>query len=810
MNLKEIESLENAYCSRAMIAPHWLPSSNSLFWYRRWLSESKYCFTFVDCESGRRQDLFNHKRLASELAAKTDCDVNAETLPIDWLSVDPDGRRVRFQFHDSIWQATREGDLAEWIGDLEMPDVFVNAETSRSSPKSSTSAKVTLANLSRSSIRYFWVDYNGNCNRRNGLVKSGASTSLVSLVGMRFRLEQHVSGKQVVMELTHQDGVYTVEDTLGGLMVTWHSGAFSSDERELKSASIPEVRTELKPFIRQHNVWVHSPDGVEKQVSYDGFEDDSYRLIHPTQDGYYAVSMQRRTGSKHPLYLMSSVPQDQLRPQVIERDQVLAGDFMSVDRPRLFNLVTGQPIHIDDSLFRNPFSIKSIGWSPCGRKYRFLFNERGHKHVRLLEVDLRGEVSVLADESSDTVVNYHQKLHYELLEETRELIWMSERDGWNHLYLYDLQDGNVKNQITRGEWLVRSVEYVDVAERKIWFTAYGMIADQDLYHAHLACVDFDGSNLRLLTREDGTHSWQWGPGRRFLIDTWSRVDLLPTVAVIEVATGKQTVLLHREEIPSEVHETYHPIERLHTKARDGTTDIHGVIVRPSAFDPSKKYPIMEVIYAHPFQFSTPKKFQHYARYRRIADEGYIVVVIDGMGTNWRSKAFLDVSYKNVQDAGLPDRVLWIRAAASTRPFMDVSRVGIQGTSHGGSDAAAAVLHHGDFYRAACAEAGVHDLRMGNIKWTEMYMGWPVDDSYVENSNVQHARKLREDTGLMLVTGELDEVVEPACTMQFVDALVQADKDFELVVVPGQGHVIDGEWVRKKKARFFKRYLGGPI
>lgn len=277
------------------------------------------------------------------------------------------------------------------------------------------------------------------------------------------------------------------------------------------------------------------------------------------------------------------------------------------------------------------------------------------------------------------------------------------------------------------------------------------------------------------------------------------------MAVIEVATGKQTIVFQKQDIPSELRGKYHPFERFAAKGRDENTDIHGVIIRPCDFDEHKRYPIIEIIYAAPFQCYTPKRFRNYAMFRDIADSGFVVVVMDGMGTNWRSKAFLDTSYKNLKDAGFPDRIKWIRAAAKTRPWMDTNRVGIQGSSSGGQNAAAAVLHHGDFYKAACAEAGTHDNRMGNVKWSEMYMGWPVDASYHDNSNGAHAAKL--SGALMLVTGELDEVVDPATTMQFAHALIKADKDFDLVYLPDMGHSCESKWLDKKKTRFFKTHLG---
>lgn len=277
----------------------------------------------------------------------------------------------------------------------------------------------------------------------------------------------------------------------------------------------------------------------------------------------------------------------------------------------------------------------------------------------------------------------------------------------------------------------------------------------------------------------------------------------PKAAVVDAATGKQVVFLHKVELGT-LESTYVFPERFVAKRRDYETDIYGVIMKPPNFDKNKTYPIIDIIYAHPFQFIVPKSFKKFGGLRSVSEAGNVVVMVDGMGTNWRSKAFHDVAYKDLKDAGIPDHIAWIKAAAKTRPWMNLERVGIQGSSSGGHSAASAVLHHGDFCKAAVAYAAHHDPRLGTARWEEMYMGWPVDASYAENANGTHARML---TGaLMLCTGEMDDVVDPAGTMQFADALIKADRDFDLVIVPGDTHHASSDWLAKKQARFFERYL----
>ncbi|HVL39637.1 MAG TPA: S9 family peptidase, partial [Fimbriimonadaceae bacterium] len=246
-------------------------------------------------------------------------------------------------------------------------------------------------------------------------------------------------------------------------------------------------------------------------------------------------------------------------------------------------------------------------------------------------------------------------------------------------------------------------------------------------------------------------------------------------------------------------------ERFVAKGRDGKTDIWGFILRPTHFDSAKRYPIVESIYAGPHGHHVPKSFTGYMSNMRLAELGFVVVQIDGMGTNWRSKAFHDVAWRNLADAGFPDRIAWMKAAAATRAWMDLSRVGIYGSSAGGQNAASAVMRFGDFYKAAVADCGCHDNRMDKIWWNELWMGWPVGPEYEANSNVTAAKDLNGK--LLLMVGEVDTNVDPASTMQVVAALIAANKDFELLVAPNVGHgVIGTPYGYRRMQEFFVRHL----
>jgi dipeptidyl aminopeptidase/acylaminoacyl peptidase len=428
--------------------------------------------------------------------------------------------------------------------------------------------------------------------------------------------------------------------------------------------------------------------------------------------------------------------------------------------------------------------------------------------MRIVSVNAStGAARAIVEENSRTFIDYSGKKFSEYLDETSEIIWMSERDGWNHLYLYDAKTGAVKNQITKGEWVVRGVERVDREKRQVWFRAGGIRPGQDPYYLHYARVNCDGTGLVLLTEGDGTHSVQFSSDRRFLIDTWSRVDLPPVNELRRSEDGGLACKLETGDASELLASGWRPPERFVAKGRDGETDIFGILHWPKAFDPEKKYPVLESIYAGPQDSFVPKSFAASRPQRRLADRGFVVAQIDGMGTSNRSKKFHDVCWKNLGDAGFPDRILWLRAAARKYPAMDLSRIGIYGTSAGGQSALRALLAHGDFYQAAVADSGCHDNRMDKIWWNEQWMGWPVGPHYAEQSNVTQAHRLQGK--LLLMAGELDKNVDPASTMQVVNALIKANKDFELLVVPGAGHGILGSaYGQRRLVDFFSRNLLG--
>lgn len=514
---------------------------------------------------------------------------------------------------------------------------------------------------------------------------------------------------------------------------------------------------------------------------------------------------------------VESSPSNQLQPIVRTQLYPKPGDAVDIERPVLFG-VDGTRREIDDALFANPYSLSPIQWRRDGASFSFQYVQRGFQRVRVIAVDAAsGKARAAVEEDAKTFVYADRTFAHEVDGLGKELVWISERDGWRHLYLIDGNRGRVKRAITHGDWVVREVLRVDDRQRRIWFLASGMDAGKDPYHRQLFAVDFDGSHLDRLTRADADHDVAISGDGQWYVDVYSRPDLAP-VAELRRIDGTLVRTLERGDISRLLAAGWKPPQSFVAKGRDGRTDIWGMVVRPRDYDPAKKYPVIENIYAGPHDSFVPKTFWPFGYHsggdkqigmQALADLGFIVVMIDGMGTANRSKAFHDVAWKNLGDSGFPDRIAWHRALAARDPSYDIARVGIYGASAGGQSTLGALERHPDFYKAGVAMAGCYDNRMDKISWNEQWMGWPVDDGYARASGVVNAGKLRGD--LLLVVGEQDSNVDPASTAQVVGALIAAGKDFELLNVPGGEHAVGRssgpvDYVTRRMYDFFVRHL----
>jgi dipeptidyl aminopeptidase/acylaminoacyl peptidase len=551
-------------------------------------------------------------------------------------------------------------------------------------------------------------------------------------------------------------------------------------------------------LINNYNVAIRKP-GTHKvtHLSTDGSEADYYELssIAWSPDSKKIAAYRVRPGFRREVHYVESSPEDQLQPKYSSLIYAKPGDVLDVDQPVLFDVASGRQIVVDNALFPNAYANSELVWRQDNRAFTFEYNQRGHQVYRVIEVDgTTGKARAVISEEPKTFFMYRtangsladsgKQFRYDV-NDGKEIIWMSERDGWNHLYLYDGMTGAVKNQITKGNWVVRAVQHVDPAARQIYFSAGGMDAGKDPYFASYYRINFDGSNLVRLTTADANHAAAFSADMKFYMDEYSRIDLAPVVELRQTSDNALLSTVERGDISELAKTGWKPPEVFVAKGRDGQTDIWGIIIRPSNFDPSKKYPVIENIYAGPQGSFVPKSFFAYNQMQSQAELGFIVVQIDGMGTSNRSKAFHDVAWRNLGDAGFPDRIVWHKAVAAKYPYYDITRVGIYGGSAGGQNALGGLLFHPEFYKAGIAYAGCHDNRMDKIWWNEQWMGWPIGPQYSASSNVDNAYRLQGD--LLLVVGELDTNVDPSSTMQVVNQLIKHDKNFDLLVVPGANH-----------------------
>ncbi|MGB6688005.1 MAG: DPP IV N-terminal domain-containing protein, partial [Terracidiphilus sp.] len=565
----------------------------------------------------------------------------------------------------------------------------------------------------------------------------------------------------------------------------------------------------------QRPAWSEKPNIV---LSEDGSEDSYYAVdtLVWSPDSKHLAIYRIRPGYNRVVDYIDSSPPDQLQPVHSTMIYPKPGDVLPLHRPVLFDVLAQREMAVDSTLFPNPYELTPLAWWKDSRGFTFEYNQRGHQLYRVIDVDAAtGAARVLIDEPSKTFVNYEPLVrdqydtgkHYRKdLADGKEIIWASERDGWEHLYLYDGHTGQVERQITAGNWVVRAVDRVDEDKREIYFEGSGLTEDEDPYYVHGYKVGFDGSGLTLLSPVRADHRLSYSSDGKYYVDTYSRIDLPPVMELRKSEDGSLIKTVETADISRLKAAGWSPPEPFHAAGRDGKTQIWGVIYRPKTFSANKKkkYPVIEDIYAGPQGSFVPKSFT--TRAEPLTELGFVVAQIDGMGTNNRSRAFHDVTWHDLKDAGFADRILWHKAVAAKYPWYDIGRVGIFGVSSGGQSSMGALLFHPEFYKVAVSNSGCHDNRMDKIWWNEQWMGWPVGPQYSESSNVDNAWRLQGK--LMLVVGEMDHNVPPASTYQVVDRLIKANKDFDLLVVPGGEHGAGGRYGQRKMMDFFVRNLLG--
>jgi dipeptidyl aminopeptidase/acylaminoacyl peptidase len=466
------------------------------------------------------------------------------------------------------------------------------------------------------------------------------------------------------------------------------------------------------------------------------------------------------------------------------------------------------------AMLGDDFSVSDMIWSPDASKLAFVSTSRDHKSAVVRMADAAtGDVRTVFEEKVDT--QFESLTGWRVLWETGEIVWNSQRDDWSHLYLYDLASGQLKNRITSGAYRVSPIIRLDEKSRTLHFVAMGSERGQDPYFRHAYRTGLDGKGLVSLTPEDGDHSVQLSPSGKYLIDTYSTSEK-PPVVVLRDSSGKVIMALEKADISKLLAAGWKPPIPFSVKARDGRTDLYGLMFRPTNFDPAKMYPIIN--YAYPGPQSGSVGSRSFAAARRdnqaLAELGFVVVSIDGMGTPGRSKSFHDAYYGAMgRDNTLPDQVAGMKELAGRYPWIDIDRAAMWGHSGGGFIAADAMFRYPDFFKVGISESGNHDQRVYEDDWGERYQGLLVrdgkgSDNYEAEANQSVAKNLKGK--LLLAHGLIDDNVPPYNTLLVVDALVKANKDFDLILFPHQAHGFgtDGPYMMRRRWDYFVKHLLG--
>jgi dienelactone hydrolase len=432
-------------------------------------------------------------------------------------------------------------------------------------------------------------------------------------------------------------------------------------------------------------------------------------------------------------------------------------------------------------------------WSPDSQQLAFVSSSRDHKIATLKIADAQtGAVREVLEEKVATQYESGQgTINWRFLPKTNEIIWYSERDNWGHLYLYDLETGQLKNQITKGDFVVTKLLHVDAEKRKLYFMANGHEKDSDPYFSYFYSVGFDGKNMKLLTPEKGNHSITLSPENDYFVDNFSQPDVAP-VSVLRSIKGKEITTLEKSDISQLEASGWQPPKPITVKSRDDKWDLYGLMFTPTTLDTTRKYPVINYIYPGPQGGGVGSRSFYASRgdHQALAELGFIVVIIDGTCNPGRSKDFHDACYGNMADNTLEDQISGLKQLAEKYHYLDLDRVGVWGHSGGGFAAAAAMFRYPEFYKVGISESGNHDNRNYEDDWGERYIGLIQQEkdgktNYEVQANQNYAKNL--EGKLLLAHGGMDDNVPPSNTYLVVDALIKANKDFDLVIFPNAHH-----------------------
>jgi dipeptidyl aminopeptidase/acylaminoacyl peptidase len=584
-------------------------------------------------------------------------------------------------------------------------------------------------------------------------------------------------------------------------------------------------------FIKDYNLWVRDlASGQETQLTTDGVKDFGYAtdnagwkssdrpIVRWSPDSRKVATFQQDERNVGDMYLVTT---NVGHPVLHAWKYPLPGDkeiamiqrvIINIDTPKVIRLQVAPDPHratLSDDISSGG-SLDDVDWNADATQLAFVSTSRDHKDEKVRIADaVTGAVREVFEEKVPTQFESGRRtIDWRYLAKSNEIIWYSERDNWGHLYLYDAGTGQLKNQITKGDWLVSSLLKVDEKKRLLYFTVAGR-EPENPYFNQLYRVDFDGKRLELLTPEAGTHNITFSPSEDYFIDTYSKPDV-PPVSVLRNLEGKVIVTLEKTDVSRLVATGWKPPIPFSVKAHDGTADIYGLLFTPEKLDPSRKYPIVDYIYPGPqggsvgsWSFAASRNDN-----QALAELGFIVVAIEGTSNPYRSKSFHDMSYGNMGENTLPDQVAGIRQLAQRYSYIDTNRVGIWGHSGGGFATAGAMFRYPDFFKVGISESGNHENRNYEDDWGERYDGLVANSDYEAQANEVYAKNLKGK--LLLAHGLMDNNVPPSNTMLVVDALVKANKDFDLVVFPNSPHGYGrfAPYMMRRRWDYFVKNLAG--
>ena len=584
-------------------------------------------------------------------------------------------------------------------------------------------------------------------------------------------------------------------------------------------------------FIKEYNLWVRDVQtGKQTQLTTDGIKDFGYAtdnagwkssdkaILTWSPDSKKIATFKQDQRQVSDMYLVTT---NVGKPILRQWKYPLPGDkdiptlqrvIITVDNPRVIQLQIPPDPHRatlgDDISVSGGFD--DVSWNEDGSKLAFVSTSRDHKQEKIRLADATtGAVREVFDETVPT--QYESgwgSINWRYMDKTNEFIWFSERDNWGHLYLYDALTGKLKNQITKGDWLVTKLLKVDEKNRLLYFMANGRQAVNP-YFGQLCKIGFDGKNFTVLTPEEGNHQVTLSPSGTYFVDSYSKPDV-PSVSIVRNMDGKLIVGLEKADMSRLTASGWHPPIPITVKAHDGKIDLYGLMYTPAQLDPAKKYPIIDYIYPGPqggsvgnWSFSAARKDN-----QSLAELGFIVVEIEGTSNPLRSKTFHDMSYGNMAENTLPDQMDGIQQLAKKYAYIDLDRVGIWGHSGGGFATATAMFRFPDFFKVGISESGNHDNRNYEDDWGERYNGLTSAADYEAQANQNYAKNLKGK--LMLAHGMMDNNVPPYNTLLVVEALEKANKDYDLIIFPNSAHGFGNYtpyMTRRRWDYFVKNLLG---